>query len=422
MRKPYDGIRPITSEFGTREFWINGQLVKDSHGGIDIGGIFDVLAAAAGTVIAIKKDGIVSATPNSNTPANYVILDHGGGLWTKYWHLGSVMNISIGSRIAEGQKLGVSGRTGYATGDHLHFGVAVNGVNVNPRNYIDFNSNLSVNSTTMEFVVVQSGWGLSHVAQAAGYPDAQYPSAWQRIAQLNGYANWEDLQARFVRGDIIGQSLRVQPAAVTPTVSNDDIAKKDAEIAQLKADIKKQGEDAASKYQALKDAEAEKDKLQQAEYEKLKQESLAKQSELSTQLETELRKYNELQQSSIQIDTTSFPGQVSQLAVTAVAEEAKARGLKEKWHAWVDAHFQSNFVRQILKYTWPAWLFFLVAAIVAWANVYQPSADFVGSVIGPVVPVIATVGAAVIQFLLTNFDKNKDNKVDFADFEDVLTQ
>lgn len=419
MRKPYDGIRPITSEFGYREFWIGGQLVKDSHGGIDIGGVFDVLAAATGTIIAIKKDGIISPTPNSNTPANYVILDHGGGLWTKYWHLGSVANISIGSRVAEGQKLGVSGRTGYASGDHLHFGVAVNGVNVNPRNYVNFNT-LPVTSTSMEFVVAQSGWGLSHVAQAAGYPDAQYPSAWQRIAELNGYSKWEALQARFVRGDIIGQSLRVQPAASAPAVSNEQIDQKNTEIAQLKAELKKQGEDAETKYEALQQAEAEKDKLQQAEFEKLREESLARQSELSTQLQEELRKYNELQRTSIQISTDGFTDQVSQLAITAIAEEAKASGLKEKWHAWIDAHFSSNFVKQILKYTWPAWVFFLVAALVAWANVYQPTTDPVGSIIGPVVPVIATVGAAVIQFLLTNFDKNKDNKVDFADFQDVL--
>ena len=61
----------------------------------------------------------------------YVVVDHGNGYSTLYAHL-STISVSVGQRVSQGQQLGLGGRTGYATGNHLHFEVKRNGVVVNP--------------------------------------------------------------------------------------------------------------------------------------------------------------------------------------------------------------------------------------------------------------------------------------------------
>lgn len=66
-----------------------------------------------------------------------------------------------------------------------------------------------------EFVTVQRGWGLSNVAQAAGYADFDTQARWSHIAKLNGSSNWSDFNARL----ITGQSIRTKEAAATPAVS-----------------------------------------------------------------------------------------------------------------------------------------------------------------------------------------------------------
>lgn len=65
----------------------------------------------------------------------YVVVDHGDGLQTLYAHLSKV-NVSVGQKVSQGTVVGLGGRTGYATGNHLHFEVHVNGNVVNPMNYL----------------------------------------------------------------------------------------------------------------------------------------------------------------------------------------------------------------------------------------------------------------------------------------------
>ena len=66
---------------------------------------------------------------------NYVKIDHGDGVSSIYMHLNSYC-VSAGQMVSAGQNIGTTGATGVATGDHLHFGIAVNGVYVNPCNYV----------------------------------------------------------------------------------------------------------------------------------------------------------------------------------------------------------------------------------------------------------------------------------------------
>jgi murein DD-endopeptidase MepM/ murein hydrolase activator NlpD len=65
----------------------------------------------------------------------YVVVDHGDGDQTLYAHFSSI-SVSVGQSVAQGQRLGIAGRTGYATGIHLHFEVTRNGIRINPLNVL----------------------------------------------------------------------------------------------------------------------------------------------------------------------------------------------------------------------------------------------------------------------------------------------
>jgi murein DD-endopeptidase MepM/ murein hydrolase activator NlpD len=87
-----------------------------------------VVAVADGTVTFAGGDPCCSY-------GYYVIVDHGNGFVTLYAHFSSIA-VSQGQKVAQGQVLGYGGRTGYATGNHLHFEVHLNGAIVNPLNYL----------------------------------------------------------------------------------------------------------------------------------------------------------------------------------------------------------------------------------------------------------------------------------------------
>jgi murein DD-endopeptidase MepM/ murein hydrolase activator NlpD len=67
---------------------------------------------------------------------NCIVLDHGYGLQTIYGHM-SKFDVKVGDRVEKGQQMGLSGETGLAGGDHLHFSMQVDGVQVNPIEWWD---------------------------------------------------------------------------------------------------------------------------------------------------------------------------------------------------------------------------------------------------------------------------------------------
>jgi murein DD-endopeptidase MepM/ murein hydrolase activator NlpD len=120
----------VSSEFGNRTYWNGSKWVTDNHTGID-------LSAPSGTPIEAARAGKVTFVGADQYGGKYIDIDHGGGLKTRYLHLSSFA-VSVGNVVNENTKIGEVGKTGLATGNHLHFEVFEGGVRQNPRKYINF--------------------------------------------------------------------------------------------------------------------------------------------------------------------------------------------------------------------------------------------------------------------------------------------
>ena len=108
--------------FGARRI-INGQP-RSPHSGSDY-------SAPKGTPVVAVNAGKVALVAEFFFPGRLVILDHGLGLYTAYFHLDTIA-VAEGERVERGQTLGTVGATGRATGPHLHFGAQVAGARVDP--------------------------------------------------------------------------------------------------------------------------------------------------------------------------------------------------------------------------------------------------------------------------------------------------
>lgn len=122
--KPVSGI--ITSRFGYRSS--PGGIGSTNHKGLDI-------AAGCGTPIYAAAAGTVEFSGISGKLGKLVIINHGNGVKTYYAHCNS-LKVSSGQTVEAGTNIATVGKTGTATGYHLHFEVRVNGVSKNPQNYL----------------------------------------------------------------------------------------------------------------------------------------------------------------------------------------------------------------------------------------------------------------------------------------------
>lgn len=64
----------------------------------------------------------------------YVIIDHGGGIQTLYAHM-SALSVTVGQTVAQGEKIGEVGSTGWSTGPHIHFEIRKDGQAINPDSF-----------------------------------------------------------------------------------------------------------------------------------------------------------------------------------------------------------------------------------------------------------------------------------------------
>lgn len=117
----------ITSEFGSARTY-NGVL-KSYHGGVDF-------RAKTPLPILASNDGVVVLVKDRYYAGGTVIIDHGEGIYTCYFHM-SQFDVSVGDKVSRGQTIGLSGATGRITGPHLHFGVMINGMQSDPLHFIE---------------------------------------------------------------------------------------------------------------------------------------------------------------------------------------------------------------------------------------------------------------------------------------------
>lgn len=110
------------SGFGARRI-INGQR-RAPHGGIDY-------TAPRGAAVVAANDGRVALVADYFFPGRLVVIDHGLGLYTLYFHLDDV-RVADGEPVNRGQPIGAVGATGRATGPHLHFGAQLGAARIDP--------------------------------------------------------------------------------------------------------------------------------------------------------------------------------------------------------------------------------------------------------------------------------------------------
>ncbi|TYO99225.1 peptidase M23-like protein [Geothermobacter ehrlichii] len=115
-----------------RTYLYRGRKIDSQvHLGVDIASVArgPVVAANSGTVVLAEEFGIYGQC---------VIIDHGLGLMSLYGHMSNI-EVNVGDEVTKGQEIGRTGATGLAGGDHLHFGLLVDGLPVNPVEWWDRN-------------------------------------------------------------------------------------------------------------------------------------------------------------------------------------------------------------------------------------------------------------------------------------------
>ncbi len=118
----------LNSRFGEKRVF-NGKL-QSRHMGLDLDG-------NTGDPILAANDGVVTMVRECFGSGNTVIVSHGAGLFTGYFHL-SEFKVKQGDKVKRGQLLGLVGKTGRVTGPHLHLSAKANGLNFDPESLLSF--------------------------------------------------------------------------------------------------------------------------------------------------------------------------------------------------------------------------------------------------------------------------------------------
>ena len=133
-RQSWDGefIQPVTGEismlFGTQEY-INRQK-RGQHRGLDI-------AVPTGTRVAAANNGRVVFARQLAAFGGTIVIDHGQGVHTLYFHLSKFLS-SVGQKVNKGEIIALSGSSGVTSGPHLHWGLSVHNLRVDPTQWIRY--------------------------------------------------------------------------------------------------------------------------------------------------------------------------------------------------------------------------------------------------------------------------------------------
>ncbi len=118
---------PISADYGDRRSY--GGMLDGYHSGIDF-------RAWTGLPVLAPADGIIIFNERLQARGNAILIDHGWGLVTGYWHL-SVSKVTAGQYVKRGDVIAEVGNTGLSTGSHLHWETWVNGVSVDGKQWYD---------------------------------------------------------------------------------------------------------------------------------------------------------------------------------------------------------------------------------------------------------------------------------------------
>ncbi len=121
----------VLSKYGNRRTY-NGGAFYGFHSGID----FCVCSEAHPFDIYAPADGVIVFTGLKTVRGNATIIDHGQGVYSGLYHQAEI-HVSVGDHVTAGQLIGKIGATGRVTGAHLHWEVWVNGIQVNPNQWLD---------------------------------------------------------------------------------------------------------------------------------------------------------------------------------------------------------------------------------------------------------------------------------------------
>lgn len=116
----------ITSEYGNARLF--NKSVKSFHSGTDF-------RAPVGTDIYASNDGVVVIAKDRYYAGGSVVIDHGEGIYTSYYHLSDIL-VEKGQKVKQNELLAKSGKSGRVTGPHLHFGVTLFAKKIDPKNFI----------------------------------------------------------------------------------------------------------------------------------------------------------------------------------------------------------------------------------------------------------------------------------------------
>lgn len=123
--KPVDA--PITGGFGDSRVYDGGKA-SWRHKGIDIG-------APKGTPVRADSDGVVASASSTKAYGNIIIIDHGAGIYSMFFHMQSVY-VKKNDRVSKGDIIGKVGNEGLSTGPHLHWQINVCKIPVNPAEFL----------------------------------------------------------------------------------------------------------------------------------------------------------------------------------------------------------------------------------------------------------------------------------------------